>query len=102
MFRRFEKVLNPTDEPERPEPPAGLLAFYLHFGRQVKGLLAALFVIELFVALLDTAVPWFMGRIVTFVSKVSPDEFLAVTWPWLVAMNLGVLIARAALNFARC
>ena len=79
MFRRFERSLNPTDVPERPVPPPGLMAFYWHFARQVKGLLAALFVIELFVALLDTAVPWFMGRIVTFVTKVSPDDFLAVT-----------------------
>jgi len=101
MFRRFERSLNPTETPERPVPPAGLLAFYWHFARQVKGLLAALFVIELFVALLDTAVPWFMGRIVTFVTKVSPDEFLAVTWPWLVAMTLTVLIARPAIILAR-
>jgi len=101
MFRRFEKVLNPTHEPERPEPPAGLMAFYWHFGRQVKGLLAALFVIELFVALLDTAVPWFMGRIVTFVSKVPPDRFLDETWPWLIGMALTVLIARPAIILAR-
>ena len=101
MLRRFEKVLNPTEQPERPEPPAGLLAFYWHFGRQVKGLLAALFVIELFVALLDTAVPWFMGRIVTFVTQVPPERFLAETWPWLVGMTLTVLIARPAIILAR-
>ena len=73
MFRRFETTLDPTREPERPEPPSGLLAFYWHFARQAKGLLFALFVIELFVALFDTAVPWFMGRIVTLVSKVAPE-----------------------------
>src|SRR6266540_3745236 len=101
MFRRFEKVLNPTDEPERPEPPPGLLAFYWHFARQVTGLLAALFVIELFVALLDTAVPWFMGRIVTFVSKVPPERFLDETWPWLVGMAATVLVARPGIVLAR-
>src|SRR3954463_8146693 len=101
MFRRFERTLNPTDVPERPVPPAGLLAFYWHFARQVKGLLAALFVIELFVALLDTAVPWFMGRIVTFVTQVPPERFLAETWPWLVGMTLTVLIARPAIILAR-
>src|SRR5579871_3339105 len=101
MFRRFETTLNPTREPERPVPPSGLLAFYWHFARQVKGLLIALFIIELFVALFDTAVPWFMGRIVTFVSHVSPDRFLAETWPWLVGMALTVLIARPGIVLAR-
>jgi ATP-binding cassette subfamily B multidrug efflux pump len=101
MFRRFETTLNPTREPDRPVPPSGLLAFYWHFARQVKGLLIALFVIELFVALFDTAVPWFMGRIVTFVSKLAPERFLAETWPWLVAMALTVLIARPGIILAR-
>src|SRR5712692_9263528 len=101
MFRRFETAIDPTEEPERPQPPPGLTAFYWHFGRQVKGLLAALFVIELFVALLDTAVPWFMGRIVTFVSKVPPDLFLVETWPWLVGMAITVLVARPAIILAR-
>src|SRR5713226_4194798 len=101
MFSRFETAIDPTEEPERPQPPPGLTAFYWHFGRQVKGLLAALFVIELFVALLDTAVPWFMGRIVTFVSKVPPDLFLAETWPWLVGMAITVLVARPAIILAR-
>ena len=72
MFRRFETTLNPTREPERPVPPSGLVAFYWHFARQVKGLLIALFIIELFVALFDTAVPWFMGRIVTVVTRTPP------------------------------
>ena len=101
MFRRFETTIDPTREPERPQPPSGLLAFYWHFARQAKGLLIALFVIELFVALFDTAVPWFMGRIVTFVSKIAPDRFLAVTWPWLIGMTLTVLLARPGIVLAR-
>src|SRR5258708_36084584 len=101
MFRRFETTLDPTREPERPVPPPGLLAFYWHFARQVKGLLAALFVIELFVALLDTAVPWFMGRIVTFVSKVPPDLFFAQTWPWLGGLAITLLVARPPIILAR-
>jgi ATP-binding cassette subfamily B multidrug efflux pump len=101
MFRRFETTLDPTREPERPVPPSGLMAFYWHFARQVKGLLVALFIIELFVALFDTAVPWFMGRIVTFVSKLAPERFLAETWPWLIGMALTVLIARPGIILAR-
>ena len=69
MFAKFERFLTPTATPEHPEPPPGLLAFLWHFARQAKWLFAALFVVELLVALSDSAVPWFMGRVVTMVTK---------------------------------
>src|SRR5581483_6691063 len=101
MLRFFEKVLNPTGIPANPVPPERLVPFYWHFARQAKGLFIALFVIELFVALLDTAVPWFMGKVVSLVSKVPADRFLADTWPWLVGMALIILVARPGITFAR-
>ncbi|MPZ55248.1 MAG: ATP-binding cassette domain-containing protein [Rhizobiales bacterium] len=101
MFSFFEKVLTPTDVPERPEPPAGLLEFYWHFARQAKGLFLALFAIEFFVAIFDTAIPWFIGRIVTLVTSVPAERFLAETWPWLVGMAVVILVARPAIVFAR-
>ena len=101
MFALFEKLLRPTDTPEHPEPPAGLLAFFWHFARQAKWLFVALFVIEMLQALTDSAVPWFMGRIVTLVTTVPPDRFLAVTWPVLTGMVLVVLVARPAVALAR-
>jgi ATP-binding cassette subfamily B multidrug efflux pump len=101
MFSLFEKYLTPTAAPERPEPPAGLIAFFWHFARQAKGLFVALFVIELFVALTDSAVPWFIGRIVTMVTKVPPERFLAEGWPWLAGMALVVLIARPGVALVR-
>ncbi len=101
MFALFERLLRPTDTPEHPEPPAGLVAFFWHFARQAKWLFAALFVIEMLVALTDSAVPWFMGRIVTLVTKVAPDRFLAVTWPMLAGMAAVVLVARPAVALLR-
>jgi ATP-binding cassette subfamily B multidrug efflux pump len=101
MFRHFERFLKPTAIPERPEPPAGLLAFLWHFARQAKPLFIALFVIEFFVALTDAAIPWFMGRIVTYVSQIPPDRLLAETWPWLVGMLLIVVVARPGIAFMR-
>src|SRR5262249_1579232 len=101
MFSLFERSLMPTRLPERPEPPAGLHGFYWHFARQAKGLFIALFVIELFVALLDTAIPWFIGRIVTLVTSVPAERFLAETWPWLAGMAAVVLLARPGLVLAR-
>jgi ATP-binding cassette subfamily B multidrug efflux pump len=101
MFALFERLLRPTDAPEYPEPPAGLLAFFWHFARQAKWLFVALFVIEMLQALTDSAVPWFMGRIVTLVTTVPPDRFLAVTWPVLTGMGLVVLVARPTVALAR-
>ena len=42
MFSRFERLLKPTDTPERAEPPPGFIAFFWHFARQAKRLFAAL------------------------------------------------------------
>ena len=101
MFSKFERFLKPTATPENPEPPGDLLAFLWHFARQAKWLFAALFVIELLVALSDSAVPWFMGRVVTMVTKMPADRFFAVGWPWLAAMALVVLIVRPAVTLLR-
>jgi len=101
MFKLFERFLAPTAAPEHPEPPPGLIAFLWHFARQAKWLFVALFVVELFVALSDTAVPFFIGRIVTMVSETPPDRFLADGWPWLVGMAAVVLIARPLVMLAR-
>src|SRR5271154_948775 len=101
MFALFERFLSPTATPEHPEPPAGLIAFLWHFARQAKWLFAALFVIELFVALTDSAIPWFIGRIVTMVTKTPPDRFLVDGWPWLAGMAAVVLVARPTMTLTR-
>jgi len=101
MFSFFEKVLTPTGVPERPEPPAELIAFYWHFARQAKGLFLALFVIEFFIAIFDTAIPWFIGRVVKLITSVPAERFVAETWPWLVGMAVVILIARPGIVLAR-
>jgi ATP-binding cassette, subfamily B, multidrug efflux pump len=101
MFRFFERFLTPTAAPEHPEPPSGLIAFLWHFARQAKWLFAALFVAELFVALTDSAIPWFMGRVVTMVTKTPPDRFLAAGWPWLLGMAIVVLLVRPLVTLTR-
>src|SRR5262245_52004995 len=101
MFSLFERYLKPTAVPREPEPPAELIAFLWHFARQAKGLFLALFVVEFFVALTDSAVPWFMGQIVTLVTTIPPGRFLGETWPWLVGMALVVLVARPAVSLTR-
>jgi ATP-binding cassette subfamily B multidrug efflux pump len=101
MFALFERFLTPTAAPENPEPPASLIAFLWHFARQAKWLFAALFIVELLVALSDSSVPWFMGRVVTMVTKTPPDRFLADSWPWLLGMAVMVLIVRPSIMLTR-
>ena len=68
MFGLFERLLKPTDMPEHPEPPPGLVGFYWHFARQAKGLFIGLFVAGFVVALLDSLIPVFIGRVVTLIT----------------------------------
>ena len=68
VFRFFESLLEPTAVPTGTAPPAGLGAFYWHYARQARHLVAALFVAGFIVAILDTTIPVFIGRVVTLVS----------------------------------
>ncbi|MET0925319.1 MAG: ABC transporter ATP-binding protein [Xanthobacteraceae bacterium] len=94
MFSLFERLLKPTDTPERPEPPAALVAFFWHYARQAKGLFIALFVVGFAVALLDTMIPIFIGRIVTLITTSKPETLFADFWPLLLAMALTLLVLR--------
>ncbi len=94
MFGFFEKLLPPVATSDMSEPPAGLVAFYWHFARQAKPLFAGLFAVGLVVALLDVAIPVFIGQIVDFVSHATPATLIATHWPQLVGMAAVLLIAR--------
>jgi len=96
MFSLFERLLNPTVQPEQPQPPATLIAFYWHYARQAKGLFIALFGAGFAVALLDILIPVFMGRVVSLVSASDPHTLFAQSWHVLLGMALVLLIARPA------
>jgi ATP-binding cassette, subfamily B, multidrug efflux pump len=99
MFAFFENLLRPTRiSPEAP-PPAleekrGLLRFYWHFARQVRGLIVALFVAGLMVALIDAMIPVFIGRVVTLVSTHRPETLLHDQGWVLAGMALVMLVLR--------
>src|SRR5215467_726471 len=86
MFRLFEKALDPIRQPARPEPPAGLIAFYWHFAHQAKGLFVALFAVGFLVAILDSMIPVFMGRVVSLVTASDPARLWNESWPTLLAI----------------
>ncbi|MSP45993.1 MAG: ABC transporter ATP-binding protein [Xanthobacteraceae bacterium] len=101
MFRLFENALNPTEPPAQSQPPAGLVAFYWHFARQAKGLFAALFVAGFVVAVLDSAIPAFMGRIITLVTSSEPQRLWTDNWPMLVGMAVVLLVLRPLAQMAQ-
>src|SRR6266849_10279412 len=94
MFRLFEKALDLTRQPGRPEPPAGLIAFYWHFARQAKGLFVALFAMGFLVAALDSMVPVFMGRVISLVTSSDPARLWEESWRTLVGMAAVLLVMR--------
>ena len=101
MFRYFENLLRPTEvSPEAPPPVLsgrqGLLRFYLHFIRQVRGLLVALFFAGLLVALLDVTIPVMIGRVVELVGHATPAEIFRDHWHELVFMAAVLLVLRPA------
>jgi ATP-binding cassette, subfamily B, multidrug efflux pump len=94
MFALFERLLSPTSLPEHPEPPPGLVGFYWHYARQAKGLFIGLFAAGFAVAMLDSLIPVFMGRIVTLITGSKPESLFADFWPLLAAMALVLLVLR--------
>jgi ATP-binding cassette subfamily B multidrug efflux pump len=94
VFRLFESLLEPTSLPPDAPPPTGLAAFYWHHARQVRHLVGALFVTGSIVALLDTTIPVFIGRVIALVSSHQPAALLSEAWPQLAGMVGILLIAR--------
>jgi ATP-binding cassette, subfamily B, multidrug efflux pump len=93
MFAFFEQLVRPTDVPAK-SPPSGLLPFYWHFVSQTKGLYAALFATGLAVALIDTLIPVFIGRLVQIMEATARSVALDEATPMLVGMLALVLIGR--------
>ena len=83
-----------TASPGPGAPPQGLWAFYRHFIRQSKGWYAAMFATSLAVALLDTVIPLFIGKLVAVMASDDRRAALAAEWPLLAGMMALVLLVR--------
>jgi ATP-binding cassette subfamily B multidrug efflux pump len=95
MFAFFETRIRPTVAPPGPPPP-GLVAFYWHFIRQTRGLYLAMFATGLGVALIDTLIPVFIGKLVTLMQAADRSAAFAAATPGLLAMAATVLVGRPA------
>src|SRR6185437_9045836 len=96
VFRAFEALLQPTSLPPDAPPPSSLAAFYWHYARQARHLLAALFVAGSAVALLDLTIPVSIGRITTLVTNHAPATLLSDAWPQFALMAALLLVLRPA------
>jgi len=94
------KLFSPrTPASARPSPgapPPGLVAFYWHYIRQTKGLYLAMFAASLAVALLDTVIPLFIGRLVSIMEATDRQQALIAQWPLLAGMVALILVIRPA------
>src|SRR6185503_20129701 len=83
-----------TAKPGPGQPPQGLFAFYWHFVRQAKGWYIATFVASMLVALLDTVIPLFIGRLVSLMEATDRMAAIEREWPVLAGMIALVLVVR--------
>ncbi len=93
MFAFFESRIRPTALPGS-APPQGLIAFYWHFVRQSRHLFGAMFVTGLVVAMIDTLIPVFIGKLVRLMESPDRAAALAQSLPALIAMALLVMLGR--------
>ncbi len=94
MFSWFEAILRPTAPPPPGAPPDGLAAFYWHFIRQSRALVAALFGFGMLTALIDSLIPAFLGHVVTLVGQYRPNELWEAAHWQLLGMAAVMLVAR--------
>jgi ATP-binding cassette subfamily B multidrug efflux pump len=96
--RLFERLIDPFRPSADVMPPAGLVGFYVHYLRQVKGPLIFLLIVGLFSALVDVALFDFLGRIVDWASSTPSATFFEAHGAMLWLMVFVVLILRPVLT----
>ncbi len=100
MFKYLQSRIRGTASTGPGEPPPGLVSFYWHFVRQTKGWYALMFVTSLAVALIDTVIPVFIGRLVSLMEAPDRQAALDQQWPLLAGMVALVLVVRPLANLA--
>jgi ATP-binding cassette, subfamily B, multidrug efflux pump len=100
MFKFFESRIGSIATPSASSssgPPPGLAAFYWHFVKQTRGLYALMLVTGLFVALVDTLIPVFIGRMVGLMTAKDPAQALQAQGPLLLVIAVAITLFKPAL-----
>lgn len=93
-FHAFLQGLIPPITPAPPGEPRGLFAFLRQHIAGVRGPLLVLTLLTMTDALLDTAVPYFIGHLVTLLTNTPRDRLFAEAMPTLLAMLAVILVLR--------
>ncbi len=94
MFALFEGLLEPTAiSPEAP-PPRGLMAFYWHYAKQIRRLVIALFFAGTAVALLDSMIPVFIGKVVAILAAANNHALAAGDARQIILIGAVLLFVR--------
>ncbi len=94
MFKYLQSRIHGTASTGPGAPPSGLFQFYWHFVRQTKGWYALMFATSLAVALIDTVIPVFIGKLVALMEATDRHAAIAQQWPMLMAMVVLMLFVR--------
>ena len=98
MFRWFESLIDPFAADRGEVPPPRIWAFYWHYLRQVRGILAAVCFVGFFVALVEVLLFDYVGRLVDLATQSdSPQAFFGEHGSTLLWMAAVVVIARPLL-----
>ncbi len=92
--RSFDLPQVAAEEQRLTGPPASLWGFYWYFIRQTKWLYAAMLVTGVLVALVDTLIPLFIGKLVGLMAAENRLQTLNENLPMLIGMGLMLLIGR--------
>ena len=100
MFKYLQSRIHGTASPGPGTPPPGIIGFYWHFVRQTRGWYGAMFATSLAVALIDTVIPVFIGRLVSLMQASDRHAAIAQQLPLLLGMVGLVLIVRPLILLA--
>jgi ATP-binding cassette, subfamily B, multidrug efflux pump len=97
IFPFFESLVSRIDPPASTDetgPPPGLAAFYWHFVKQTKWLYFAMLITGLCVAVIDTLIPVFIGKLVGLMTSENRAQALADQANGLLAMSALLLFGK--------
>jgi ATP-binding cassette subfamily B multidrug efflux pump len=100
IFQAFERLVDPYPQAAPEAPPKGLLPFLWASSQGTRGYIAAMTVFTAAIGAFEALLFAFLGRIVDWLARVSPDRFWAEEGDTLLllALVLSTSIALAALQ----
>jgi len=101
LYAYFEKLIDQFREVPDKMPPQGLVAFYLHFLRQVWPVFIMVLVVGLGLTLIEVSLFSFLGKIVDMAQTTSPKVFFQQHSQMLLWMAFVALILRPIFRFSR-